>query len=113
MRNSLLLGAFCCALSAQAGEPALSFRHDVLPVLSKVGCNSGGCHGAISGKGGFRLSLNGYDPVTDHYNITRELRGRRIELDAPSRSLFVIKPTAAVRHKGGKVGRRAQMLGNG
>ena len=103
MRNSLLLGAFCCALSAQAGEPALSFRHDVLPVLSKVGCNSGGCHGAISGKGGFRLSLNGYDPVTDHYNITRELRGRRIELDAPSRSLFVIKPTAAVRHKGGKV----------
>ena len=81
----------------------LSFRHDVLPVLSKTGCNGGGCHGALAGKGGFRLSLNAYDPATDHYNITRENRGRRIEFTTPASSLFVTKPTAAVRHKGGKV----------
>ena len=84
-------------------QQKISFRHDVLPVLSKAGCNGGGCHGALSGKGGFRLSLNAYDPVIDHYNITRENRGRRIEFFAPARSLFVTKPTAAVRHKGGKV----------
>lgn len=89
------------ALSAE--ERQLSFRHDVLPVLSKAGCNGGGCHGALAGKGGFRLSLNAYDPATDHYNITRENRGRRIEFADPARSLFVTKPTAAVRHKGGKV----------
>ena len=71
--------------------------------LSKAGCNSGGCHGALAGKGGFRLSLNAYDPATDHYNITRENRGRRIEFSDPARSLFAIKPTAAVRHKGGKL----------
>ena len=90
------------AATLDSAEP-VSFRNDVLPVLSKVGCNSGGCHGALAGKGGFRLSLNAYDPATDHYNITREMRGRRIEPSAPARSLFVIKPTAAVRHKGGKV----------
>ena len=89
------------ALSTE--ERQLSFRHDVLPVLSKAGCNGGGCHGALAGKGGFRLSLNAYDPATDHYNITRENRGRRIEFADPARSLFVTKPTAAVRHKGGKV----------
>ena len=89
--------------AAAEDDRKLSFRHDVLPVLSKAGCNGGGCHGALAGKGGFRLSLNAYDPATDHYNITRENRGRRIEFAAPASSLFVTKPTAAVRHKGGKV----------
>ena len=89
--------------AAAEDDRKLSFRHDVLPVLSKAGCNGGGCHGALAGKGGFRLSLNAYDPATDHYNITRENRGRRIEFVAPASSLFVTKPTAAVRHKGGKV----------
>ena len=89
--------------AAAEDDRKLSFRHDVLPVLSKAGCNGGGCHGALAGKGGFRLSLNAYDPATDHYNITRENRGRRIEFAAPASSLFVTKPSAAVRHKGGKV----------
>ena len=99
------LGLIVIILSATTlrGIEPLSFRNDVLPVLSKVGCNGGGCHGALAGKGGFRLSHNAYDPATDHYTITREMRGRRVEPSAPARSLFVIKPTAAVRHKGGKV----------
>ena len=99
----ILLCLFAVTSSLWAADRPLSFRHDVLPVLSKAGCNGGGCHGALAGKGGFRLSLNAYDPATDHYNITRELRGRRVEFNDPARSLFLIKPTAAVRHKGGKV----------
>lgn len=79
-----------------------SFRNHVLPVFSKQGCNSGGCHGALAGKGGFRLSLNGYDPIDDHYNVTRDARGRRIEMAAPARSLLLTKPTTAVKHKGGR-----------
>ena len=101
MKRLFILCLLTATLTTTADE--LSFRHDVLPVLSKAGCNGGGCHGALAGKGGFRLSLNAYDPATDHYNITRELRGRRVEFNDPARSLFLIKPTAAVRHKGGKV----------
>ena len=88
-----------------AGSPAeeWNFRHDVVPILSKLGCNTGGCHGALAGKGGFRLSLNAYDLESDHYQITRAMLGRRLEFGDPARSLVLVKPTAAVRHKGGKV----------
>ncbi len=103
MRTLAFLSLLALVTSVVASDRPLSFRHDILPVLSKAGCNSGGCHGALAGKGGFRLSLNAYDPATDHYNITRENRGRRIEFSDPARSLFAIKPTAAVRHKGGKL----------
>ena len=80
---------------------AWNFRNDVLPVLAKSGCNTGACHGALAGKGGFRLSLNGYNPVADHFNIVKQDRGRRIELGAIGRSLFLAKPTGAMAHKGG------------
>lgn len=80
---------------------AWSFRQHVLPVLAKAGCNSGACHGALAGKGGFRLSLRGYDPKSDHYTITRQDRGRRVELADPGRSLFLAKPSGAIPHKGG------------
>lgn len=89
------------AISVNASEE-ISFRNDVLPVLSKNGCNSGGCHGALAGKGGFRLSLFGYNPEADHLAITRESRGRRIEISDPGASLLLLKPTTAVKHKGGK-----------
>ena len=79
-----------------------SFRNHVLPVFAKEGCNSGACHGALAGKGGFRLSLRGYAPEDDFHTITREALGRRVELADPARSLILTKPTAAVRHKGGK-----------
>lgn len=79
----------------------VNFRNHVLPVLAKAGCNSGACHGALAGKGGFKLSLRGYDPAADHFVITRQTRGRRIELADPGRSLFLAKPTGAIAHKGG------------
>ena len=83
-------------------EEAVSFTNDVMPVLSKAGCNNGGCHGALAGKGGFRLSLFGYDPPSDFIAITKAARGRRIDFGDPGKSLFLMKPTTAVVHKGGK-----------
>lgn len=78
-----------------------SFRRHVQPVLAKRGCNSGACHGALAGKGGFRLSLRGYDPATDFFNIVKQDRGRRVELSDPGRSLILAKPSGAIPHKGG------------
>jgi len=78
-----------------------SFRNDVQPVLAKAGCNSGACHGALAGKGGFKLSLRGYDSTSDYHAIVKQARGRRVELSDPATSLLLIKPTGAVPHKGG------------
>jgi hypothetical protein len=80
----------------------LHFRNDILPVLTKVGCNTGKCHGAASGKDGFRLSLFGYDPEGDQYRITREMAGRRINLAAPDDCLLVNKSLGKVPHTGGQ-----------
>ena len=77
------------------------FRDDVEPMLAKLGCNSGACHGALAGKGGFRLSLNGYDPDADAFQIVKHDGGRRVELADPGKSLVLLKPTGAVAHKGG------------
>ncbi len=85
----------------QAPEGGWSFRNHVLPILSRYGCNSGACHGALAGKGGFKLSLRGYDADRDHYVITRQARGRRISPHDPGRSLLLAKPTGAIPHKGG------------
>jgi hypothetical protein len=79
-----------------------TFRNDVIPVMSKVGCNSGACHGAAAGKNGFKLTLRGYDPDQDYDTLTRESLGRRVSLSEPSHSLMLLKPTFAVPHGGGK-----------
>lgn len=79
-----------------------TFRNHVQSVLAKQGCNSGACHGALAGKGGFRLSLRGYDTDQDFFNITTQQLGRRVDLTNPALSLLLTKPTAAVPHKGGK-----------
>lgn len=88
-------------VAAMSEAAPWSFRHDVQPVLAKLGCNMGACHGALAGKGGFKLSLRGYDAEADHFSITRHARGRRIEPTEPGRSLLLTKPTMAVPHKGG------------
>jgi hypothetical protein len=79
------------------------FARDVQPVLTRLGCNAGTCHGSGSGKNGFKLSLRGYDVETDHGALTDELAGRRFDRIAPEQSLFLLKPTASVPHEGGKV----------
>ncbi|MBI3839483.1 MAG: DUF1553 domain-containing protein [Planctomycetia bacterium] len=78
-----------------------SFRNHVESVLSKAGCNSGACHGALAGKKGFKLTLGAYDPVADYFYITRQARSRRVVLSDPGRSLVLMKPSGAVPHKGG------------
>ena len=78
-----------------------SFRNHVEPVLAKQGCSSGACHGALAGKGGFKLSLSGYDPDRDYFNLVELQSGRRIEPADPAASLVLTKPSMAVPHKGG------------
>jgi Protein of unknown function (DUF1549)/Protein of unknown function (DUF1553) len=80
----------------------ISFKLDVMPVFMRAGCNQGGCHGAARGKDGFRLSLFGFDPDGDHYRLTRELNGRRVNLAMPHDSLLLEKAAGKVPHTGGK-----------
>lgn len=78
-----------------------SFRHDVMPVLSKSGCNMGACHGYSLGKNGFKLSLRGSDPSKDYTYLTDEFFERRINRHNPPASLALTKPLGDVPHKGG------------
>ncbi|MBL8812413.1 MAG: DUF1553 domain-containing protein [Planctomycetaceae bacterium] len=83
-------------------DPPISFRQDVMPVFMKTSCNNGSCHGAARGKDGFRISLFGFDPEGDHYRLTREIPGRRINLALPKESLLLEKGAGQVPHTGGK-----------
>jgi hypothetical protein len=85
----------------RADEP-VSFRNDVMAVLSRAGCNQGTCHGNLNGKGGFKLSLRGFDPAFDLASITRDALGRRVDRHRPSESLLLQKPAGLVPHEGGK-----------
>lgn len=96
-----LLAAFCATGAASATERP-DFPTRILPILTKAGCNSGVCHGAAVGQGGFKLSLLGYDAVQDHANLTRELGGRRLDVEAPESSLFFRKGTGQLDHDGGR-----------
>ncbi len=81
---------------------AVDFRTEVMPLLSRLGCNAGGCHGKAGGQNGFRLSLFGFDAEFDHAAITREARGRRVFASNPDESLFLLKATGRAPHGGGK-----------
>lgn len=86
--------------SAPRKEP--DYIVDVTPVLSKMGCNMGTCHGAKDGKNGFKLSLRGYDPVFDLRAFADDLASRRVNLASPDDSLILLKATGAVPHEGGQ-----------
>jgi hypothetical protein len=79
-----------------------SFRNHIIPMMTRAGCNSGACHGALAGKGGMKLSLRGYDPEADHFVLTRQALGRRVDTVEPAKSLLLRKPTLAVSHGGGQ-----------
>lgn len=98
-RSTWLLIVMLTACAALADPP--SFRRDVMPVITKGGCNSGSCHGSSRGQDGFHLSLFGYDPAGDYAALTRELPGRRTSLAEPASSLILTKATNAVPHSGG------------
>jgi hypothetical protein len=85
-----------------AAPAVWSFRDDVQPVLTKMGCNSGPCHGAAAGKNGFKLTLRGYDAETDYYTLTHQALARRTDRMEPAKSLILLKPTLTIPHGGGK-----------
>src|SRR5665213_496566 len=85
-----------------AKDRPISFKLDVMPVFLRNGCNQGSCHGAARGKDGFRLSLFGFDPDGDHFRLTREMNGRRVNLALPNESLLIEKATGRVAHTGGR-----------
>lgn len=81
----------------------VSFQLDVMPVLTASGCNTGSCHGSARGQDGFHLSLFGFDPKGDHFRLTGEMAGRRINLALPEESLLITKAIGGVPHTGGKL----------
>ena len=109
--NRRLLCAPCLALlvlAALLGSPAVchaapvSFRNEVMAVLSRSGCNQGACHGNQNGKNGFKLSLRGEDPAFDLNVLTRDALGRRLDRLRPEESLLLTKASASTAHEGGK-----------
>src|SRR5213594_3991935 len=93
-----------CESVVQAAEPprGIYFGTDVVPILTKLGCNGGGCHGKATGQNGFKLSLFGFEPEVDYDALVTEARGRRLSLAEPDRSLLLLKATSRVPHGGGR-----------
>lgn len=92
----------CADFGVHADErPPVDFQHDIMPVLTKFGCNSGACHGAAIGRGGFKLSLYGGNSAEDYEAIVRQRSGRRVNLASPTRSLLLAKPIESIAHGGG------------
>lgn len=103
----LLLCMAVASLGAVAVAPEsgrkLSFINDVVPILTKADCNTGGCHAkAGTGQRGFRLSLLGFEAAEDYEHIVKEGKGRRVFPTAPEQSLLVLKAANIVPHGGGK-----------
>ena len=80
----------------------ISFRREIIPILTKAGCNSGGCHGKAEGQNGFKLSIFGYDAQADFEAMVLEGRGRRISAALPASSLLFLKASARTPHGGGQ-----------
>src|SRR5260370_2021893 len=85
-----------------AADIPVSVSREIVAILTKAGCNQGACHGAQHGRGGFRLSLLGFDPTFDQQQIVQSAEGRRIVLSDPERSILLLKPTLTMEHKGGE-----------
>src|SRR5437762_1748161 len=101
--GSLVKTAEPTSIGRQGPTPAaVTFEADIQPLLTRLGCNAGACHGKARGQNGFALSLLGFDADFDYDAITQEARGRRLLPAAPESSLFLRKPTGQVSHGGGK-----------
>jgi len=86
-----------------SADVAVDFQSEVMPMLTRAGCNAGDCHGSAAGRGGFHLSLLGSSPDRDFAAITSEFKGRRLNLKYPAESLILKKPTGFIDHGGGTV----------
>ena len=97
-----LRAAVPVAVARATADVPVSFNREIEPVLTKAGCNAGSCHGAQHGRGGFRLSLFGFDPAFDHAQIVQSNEGRRLVLSDPDRSILLAKPALVMEHGGGE-----------
>jgi hypothetical protein len=86
---------------ADAASQPVDFVREVVPILGKIGCNQGTCHGSQAGRAGFKLSLRGYDPLFDYRALVDDVSGRRFNRALPAQSLMLLKPTQGVPHEGG------------
>lgn len=98
---ALLVGAVFGTMVGTLSAAPLDFTNDIVPLLSKQGCNSGACHGKAIGQNGFKLSLFGFDPAFDYAALVHEGRGRRISTAAPDDSLMLLKAGGGMAHGGG------------
>jgi hypothetical protein len=89
-------------VSLAGKEPPVSFRHEVMPVFARAGCNAGACHGYSLGKNGFKLSLRGADPELDYFSVVKDSAGRRLNFQSPQSSLLLAKARGDSAHEGGK-----------
>jgi WD40 repeat protein/mono/diheme cytochrome c family protein len=103
----LALGRYSVAVPVQVTGSRVEYVadcvRDVMPVISRLGCNAGTCHGSAQGKNGFKLSLRGYDPLEDVRALTDDLAGRRVSIASPDSSLMLLKTTGSVPHAGGQI----------
>jgi hypothetical protein len=99
--NGLSAGTMITVSRSSEGLP-INFANDIVPVLSKAGCNAGSCHGKQSGQNGFKLSVFGFDPAFDYAALVSEARGRRVFAGDAERSLLLLKATNGVPHGGGQ-----------
>src|SRR5258707_4691895 len=98
----LLVGLLARSSIAIGDQPRpFNFENDIVPILSRFGCNSSGCHGKAEGQNGFKLSVFGFDPNADFDALTKEARGRRVFPAAPERSLILTKAGGTIPHGGG------------
>src|SRR5262249_3409588 len=88
-------------VSESARPRQFHFENDIVPLFSRFGCNSSGCHGSSLGQNGFKLSVFGFDPLADHAALTKEDRGRRVLYTSPELSLLLRKPSGSIPHGGG------------
>lgn len=104
LKRATLIAALSAAAPCFAAEALrpLNFANDIVPILTKGSCNSGGCHGKSGGQNGFKLSLLGFEPQEDYEHIVKEARGRRVFPAAAEQSLLLTKGTAQLPHGGGK-----------
>ncbi len=92
----------CTSVLGQENPTPVSFVNDIVPLLTKAGCNAGVCHAkAGNGQNGFRLSLLGFEPKEDFEYLVKDSRGRRLSLADPESSLLLLKSTARMPHGGG------------
>ncbi|QDV17468.1 hypothetical protein Pan153_21210 [Gimesia panareensis] len=101
--QGMLDAAEIMPLAADSAKRKVYFTTDVVPLLTRLNCNSGGCHGKSTGQNGFKISLLGFDPAMDYSAIALETRGRRIFSGDPDRSLLLLKATGLVPHGGGRL----------